>query len=715
MLSSYILNYTYEFLRKEFNMEQKRGFGWFDQNMKELQEEYIRILDLKKKISPKADAFKISMIYMTIGILWILMSDKLLNLFVKEFHIFKALQLYKGWIYVFITGGIFFYIVKRALQLYKCTIDKLLYGYEQLSTVHEELLATNEELQLQNEEVEKHRSSLVASEQRYELAVEGANDGIWDWDFETGVYFFSLKLKSTFGYETDEVDNTINSWTSLIHPEDWEKTKLTINEYSNKRSGNYESTYRVRCKSGEYRWILSKGKGVWDEQGKILRLAGSHTDITEKIKLEAKLQLIAYYDALTGLPNRAYLELEALKAMEKNQRFALISLDIDDFKHVNDTMGYDIGENFLKQFSKKLTNFFTDQDIIARINGDKFAIIMFQKENISDITFQLEQLLQLIRNPWEMEGNKYYITISIGGALYPAHGSDFASLMQKAEIAMYDQKERGKDGYNIYEASMYENSIRFVQMSSQLREAIEKKEFQLYYQPQIEVKTGKIVGVEALIRWKHPERGFVSPMEFIPFSEKTGYITEISEWVLKTAINQKRQWDKKGYQSIKVAVNLSGFVITENKAFENICAILEETMIKPGEIEVEVTETAVMMELDKAKDHLLRLREYGISIAMDDFGSGYSSLNYLHLLPFDIIKIDREFIKNVKDKEEDNFIYRTVVGLAHDMKLNVVAEGVETKEQESFLKKYNCDIGQGFLYSKPLPAAELEKLLEKQI
>jgi EAL domain-containing protein (putative c-di-GMP-specific phosphodiesterase class I) len=259
---------------------------------------------------------------------------------------------------------------------------------------------------------------------------------------------------------------------------------------------------------------------------------------------------------------------------------------------------------------------------------------------------------------------------------------------------------------------MYEKILQNVHMSNMLKEAIENDEFMLYYQPQIDLTTGSMVGVEALIRWNHPEKGFIPPAKFIPYSEQTGYIIPISEWVLKKAITQKKEWESKGYPNIKMAVNLSGYIFTEDSAFDNICNILSCMNIRPGEIEVEVTETAVMMELDKAQNSLNKLKQMGISIAMDDFGTGYSSLNYLQILPFDILKIDRGFIKNLTDKKQI-CIYETVVELAHAIGLIVVAEGIETLEQKDFLIKNSCDIGQGYYFSKPVTAFEIEQLFEQ--
>ncbi|BCN32272.1 putative bifunctional diguanylate cyclase/phosphodiesterase [Anaeromicropila herbilytica] len=433
--------------------------------------------------------------------------------------------------------------------------------------------------------------------------------------------------------------------------------------------------------------------------------------------IRRSFQSLTYYDRLTGLPNRAYLEQEALKAARHNQKYAVIILDIDNFKHLNDIMGYETSDNFIKEFAMDISayQFESKGGIVAKIIGNEFAILIKGVEETRTLCEQLDYLLKKIRGQWEIEENQFFITVSMGASLYGEHGTEFKTLMQRAEIAMFEQKAKGKDGFTIFENCMHLNSIKFIQLSNRLREALPNKELLLYFQPQYDIRTGELFGLEALIRWNHPTKGFIPPIEFISIAEKTGYIVELSEWTLKTAIEQKREWDKKGLPSVKIAINMSGCVITNTKVFENICNILDELKIQPGEIEVEVTETAVMMELDKAKIHLQKLKEYGISIAIDDFGSGYSSLNYLNLLPFDILKIDYEFLNKIKNKEDESLIYQTIIRLAHDMNLSVIAEGVETIEQLEFLKKYQCDIGQGYYYCKPIPAIEIEKLLLSEI
>ncbi len=683
-----------------------------EQDNKRLQNEYENFLEMEKKVRPVFESIKIALLYLGMGALWILLSDKILNAVVESEDLIRKIQMFKGWFYVIITAMIFYIIIRKTLQLYKDANDSVLRGYEELSAAHEELMAMNEELEDQNLKLETQHNELSVIQERYQLAVEGANDGIWDWDILNDVYFVTEKWKQLLGYEAHEVGNTIYSWENLIYPEDWERTKNAVNQYIEEKREFYESTYRVRHKSGKYHWILSRGKGVRDKNGKATRIAGSHTDITERVQLEEKLQLLAYYDNLTGLPNRILFEEEVTKAIQKYEKIAIINIDMDDLKHVNDMFGNKIGDCYIQHIAKILANLNSFHDMVVRLNGDQFAILLTEIDTQQDISDKLDLLIHKIRKPWNYNGQDIYGTVSMGVTVYPEHGTDVATLIQNAEIAMFQQKQNGKNGYIFFQTSMYEKTLYYIQMNRQLREAIEKGEFVLYYQPQYDLKTEKMIAMEALIRWNHPKKGFISPMEFIPVAEKTGQITPISKWVLKTAIKQRREWEDKGYQSVKIAVNLSGQCITESDTIDSICEMFQDIHIKPGEIEIEVTETSVMIDMNKAKDNLQKLRNFGITVAMDDFGTGYSSLTYLQELPLDILKIDREFIKNVKTQHEDASIYKTVVEMAHSMKLHVVAEGIETKEQKEYLLKNNCDIGQGFYFSRPLPVSEVEKIIK---
>ena len=684
--------------------------GWNDSNL-QIQNKYREFEEIKNKINPKKIALQVIISYLVLGCLWILLSDKILAALVPNDDMFQAIQLYKGWFYVFVTGAIFFVYLYHLFQKYKEAVDSVLLSYEDLNAAYEEMIAMNEELDKQNEVLIEQKKALTLSEQRYELVIQGSSDGIWDWDLEHNYYLVTTERKMKLGYEEDELGNTIEDWAAIMYPGEWEQVEKDIRTYLEQKTGIYESLFRLRKKDGEYCWIVSRGKAVWDEQGKPLRMAGSHTDITERIVLEKKLEALAYYDILTGLPNRIFYEKRISELLANQKSGYIMNLDIDDLKHVNDVYGQEIGDGLIKHIADILKQEINAPHFAARLSGDQFSATFVGSE--FDIQSKMNILFQRFHEQFEIAEEHIVPTVSVGIAMFPAHGNSFVKLLQNSEIAMFHQKEKGKDGYLSFIPDMYEETVRLIQINKQLRLAVEREEFVLYYQPQYLLATGELVGAEALIRWNHPERGIVSPMEFIPLAEKTGHIYAISLWVLKEAITQKREWEKNGFTPLKIAVNMSGHVIVDEDGIRDICHLIEEMKVLDGEIEIEVTETALMMDLDKANIALQRLREYGITISMDDFGTGYSSLTYLHQLPFDYLKIDREFIRNITDQNDDDFIYRTVIELAHNLGLSIVAEGVETTEQNEFLLKNNCDIGQGYLYAKPLPPKEFEKLFIK--
>ena len=661
--------------------------------------------DKDRRIRPKHTASYITLIYIVIGSLWILLSDRILSALVQNEEIYRQIQLFKGWFYVFATGVIFYRIIYRAFLLYRKTMDSLVSSYEELNAIYEEMVAMNEEL-------DRQRTELGVSEERYRLVTEGVTDGIWDWDIVNDVYYVSDKWKQDFGYESQEIGSTIFAWEQLYYPGDWERCRNELEQYFERKTGVYEAIYRRRNKANEYRWILSRGKGVWDQEEHPVRMAGSHTDITEKKEMEDKLEKLAYFDSLSLLPNRAFFEQEVSQKLSMKQKVCIVNVDVDDMKHINDLYGQGTGDVYLQYISKVMSDVFSCPDMVAHISGDQFAILHVMEEK-DDFHSKLDLLMLNIRRPWKTNGDILYVSASMGIAVYPEHGTDYSTLMQNAEIAMFYKKENKKDGYVFFEKKMYEDAMKLSQMNAQLKRAIAAKEFLLYYQPQYDLKSGKLSGLEALIRWNHPKDGFIPPMEFIPIAEKAGSIIPITLWVLQTGIETKRKWEMDGLLSVKMAVNLSGHVLVNDAVVDQICEIIESMNIKPGELEIEVTETAVMLDLEKAKNNLLKLRSYGITIAMDDFGTGYSSLTYLHSLPLDILKMDREFVKSIEKKDEDSLICKTVIDLAHNLNLEVVAEGIETIEQKDFLIANHCDVGQGYYFSKPVPEDVLYDLMKK--
>ena len=428
---------------------------------------------------------------------------------------------------------------------------------------------------------------------------------------------------------------------------------------------------------------------------------------------------MAYYDPLTHLPNRSFFESYLKKILQNTLKekdsFALLYIDMDNFKHINDTLGHVYGDEFLVYIGNLLQNYLSPSDFVARLSGDEFVILLCSINSREQLIQSVEEILTLLRQPFTIQGFEFFISASIGIALYPEHGKDMATLLKSADTAMFFAKEAGKDQYKIYTTTMKEKTLCRIKMMHQLRSVIQNNELLLYYQPQVDLKTGKVIGAEALIRWMHPQKGFISPNEFIPLAEETGDIISIGAWVFEVACKQKQKWKSKYGIPFTMSINLSTKQLMQKNLVPYIEELISSTKVSPDELQLEVTETAVMGDLKSAIDILQQLRSIGIKIALDDFGTGYSSLMYLRELPIDVVKMDRDFIASIESYQEHEVIVHAVIQLAHVLNLKVVAEGIETKEQLTVLKKYQCDVGQGYLFSKPLPPEEMEDMIENRL
>lgn len=677
-------------------------------------------------IKPYSEAIRITVLYGIAGALWILLSDELLSKLVPNIETFKKFATYKGWVYVLVTMILIYSLVLRRLLLFEKAIEEILNNIQELNASNEELNASNEELMALEEELreqyyelEKNRNALSISEQRYELAVEGADCGIWDWDVENHVYYFSDKWKNYLGYEQNEINNTFDAFINLIHFRERDHVLKKLKDYISSQIGSYEDVFRMECKDGSYKWMLSKGKAIWDEEGKVIRVAGSHTDISQQKLIENKLNSLAYFDSLTELPNRASFERKVNDLINKKSnsisKFALAYMDIDNFKNINDTLGHAYGNLFLKDISNILKEKIKSSDFVARLGGDEFALIFENVEDRMDVTNRVQNLLKYLRRHWTIDKQEFFISFSLGISMYPEHGNNLDMLLRNADIAMYFVKKNLKDDYSFYFDEMQDNNLKQIKTINDLYHAIDNKEFVLYYQPIINLKDGKVIGVEALIRWIHPSKGMIPPMEFIPLAEETGLIYEICKWVFNTALMQKASWEQKGYNNIKMSINVSGKRITHEKFLEDVNKCVLEAGVRCDEIQLEVTETAVIQDLDASMKILKKIKDMGMKIALDDFGTGYSSLTYIQKLPIDVVKLDRDFIKGISNNGQEKLIIQSIIRLVHDLNLEIVAEGIETKEQEAFLKQNNCDYGQGYLFSKPITKEEVEELFLKDI
>ncbi|KAE9634523.1 EAL domain-containing protein [Defluviitalea raffinosedens] len=427
-------------------------------------------------------------------------------------------------------------------------------------------------------------------------------------------------------------------------------------------------------------------------------------------------QLI-YYDDLTKIPNRKFFEETLLRSIEdckkNNQKVALIYIDLDHFKVVNDTVGHAQGDIVLKQVSQLLKGCLCQKDFISRFEGDEFAVLIPEVIDKNDVINIVKKFIHVFQAPFILDGKKFHITASMGIAVYPDDAEDVKTIVQYADMAMNYAKEKGRNQYYFFESCISAKVLEKYQLEEDLRQALDHQEFVLCYQPQIDIMTGKIVGVEALIRWIHPTKGCISPAHFIPLAEETGLIVPIGEWVIRTACQQSAEWRKKGFRDVRISVNLSAKQFQQPDLVEMITKIIEETDMNPGLLDLEITESLAMMDIELTKEILGKLKKMNINISLDDFGTGYSSLNYLKQLPINTVKIDKTFVDNITVDKGQQTIAKAVIDLSHNMALQVIAEGVETWDQYSFLKYQQCDKVQGYLFSKPLSLEEIENILKE--
>jgi diguanylate cyclase (GGDEF)-like protein len=436
-------------------------------------------------------------------------------------------------------------------------------------------------------------------------------------------------------------------------------------------------------------------------------------ELSERYKAEEHLDKLAYYDVTTDLPNRHFfhehLERAVEHAITSKQKMALLFLDLDNFKIVNDTLGHKTGDMLLKQASARLSNVLRQNDYICRIGGDEFAIILEKVKQIEDISIVSEKCIEALSNPFVFDSNSFFIGVSIGISICPEDAAAANDLLVNADMAMYEAKLRGKNNYQYFNKEMNDNHSRKFQLESDLRHAITEGQMELYYQPQVDANNGKLIGIEALMRWNHPQKGMVNPDEFIPIAEETGLILPLGEWLINTACQHSNHVIESGLKDISIAINISGIQIRESSFIDTVRNALKMSSVKPGYLEFELTESILMDDSDLVIDKVKQLNNLGVNVAIDDFGTGFSSMSYLKSFPINKLKIDKSFISGLPQSSEDMAITRAIIAMAHGMNIKVVAEGVEHDDQVDFLCEHDCDIFQGYYYARPMP---LEELLE---
>jgi len=454
-----------------------------------------------------------------------------------------------------------------------------------------------------------------------------------------------------------------------------------------------------------------------DSKGTITHFIASGKDVSDRVRAQEKLEFLAHHDTITGLPNRVLLadrlEQALVRARRDEVSVAVLFLDLDGFKAINDTAGHDVGDRLLAEVATRLQATVRERDTVARLGGDEFAIILEGAKSMSAVGGIARKLLYALAAPVNIDGSELYVTTSIGVSRFGRDGEDVHTLLRKADSAMYRAKEAGKNTFRFYSQLEGDEDAQRLELEQQLRRAIERREFVLYYQPQMSIDTGTVIGVEALMRWNHPTQGVIPPARFIPVLEESGLIVEVGDWVLREACRQARTWRLAGMPELRVAVNVSARQFSKRDLVGDVARILDETGTEPHRLHIEITEGTIAAKFEHSVEIMRKLAALGVRIAVDDFGVGYSSLNYLKRLPIHSLKIDRSFIRDVTTDSHDAAIARTIIALAHNLGLDVIAEGVETLEQMFFLSRQGCNEVQGHLVAQPMPPEEFAAWLKE--
>lgn len=673
--------------------------------------------------------------------------------------------------------------------------------------------------------------------ERLQLALVASRDGVWDWCVKSDAVYYSPRWLEILGYQPGDLLPRLDEWQSRLHPQDLDRVMQTLQNHLVGVEPRYQISYRLRCRDGDYRWVLARGQVLYDERDEPVRMVGTITDISGYKKIEQRLkvavevlrqvseslilidhdfmilatntafernygysqqdllghspgeilaepldtitraalhsdlaaghwagelwtrtqsgerilqwvkisaihteesatpslyaivfaplshqpqiqerlQRLAYFDHLTGLPNRELFQDRLTMALSRARRndelVALLFLDLDRFKTINDTLGHRMGDLLLKQVAQRLGGLIRASDTVARLGGDEFTMILTGLHQSSDLQRVVAGVLEQFNQPFQLDGQELFVSTSIGVGLFPRDGEDNETLIKNADTAMYRAKELGRNTYHFYTPELSARFGQRLSLETDLRKALERGELLLHYQPKIDIATQHISGVEALLRWQHPSRGLIPPDQFIPIAEETGLILPIGDWVLRKGMEDASGWIKQSTRPFTLAVNLSPVQLRQPDLAQRVIQMMAETGFNPRHLELELTENLLMTNAKASMDILVQLTATGIRIAIDDFGTGYSSLNYLSRFPIDTLKIDKSFIQNLLGESNNAEIVSTIIAMGHNLNMTVVAEGVETEAQLAYLRDTGCDEVQGFLFSRPVDAATLSRTL----
>lgn len=531
-------------------------------------------------------------------------------------------------------------------------------------------------------------------------------------------------LASFFGYSEDELLH--RTFQSLTHPDDLDLDEQLIKELLDGHRDCYFREKRYLRKDGQLVWASLGVSLQRDINQQPLHFVSQIQDITERKRQEElsrlkdeKIHFLAYHDALTGLPNRYLLQdrlrRDMAQADRSGRKVAVLFLDLDRFKTINDILGHKLGDDLLQHVAERLASCARDGDTVARLGGDEFLLVLPQIHGGEDVSVFAERLLKIFSEPIHLEAQELNVTPSIGISLYPDDGADVDTLMKNADTAMYRAKKNGRNNYRFFAEEMTERALEGLKIENGLRKALERNELRVWYQPKVQLSTGRITGMEALVRWQHPDMGLISPAQFIPLAEEIGLIVPIGEWVLRTAIRDTKRWHQLGYEHLQVAVNVSSRQFLQPHLAEHIGKMLAEEQLEARFLELELTESLLLVHAQETIEVLEQLKEMGVRLSIDDFGTGYSNLSYLRQYTIDSLKIDQTFVQDIDGtcEKHNSALAVAILNLAQNLQKRVIAEGVETASQFDFLRSQNCDEVQGFFLSIPLPNDQFTALLEE--
>lgn len=569
--------------------------------------------------------------------------------------------------------------------------------------------------------IERKRAdeALRRSQERFELVTRATSDAIWDWNFETNEIWWNEGFQKLFGYLPDEVGTDLESWTERLHPDDTGRVVEDMQRHIKSGNTNWSDEYRFRRKDGTYAFVIDRGYVVY-EDGKPVRMLGSMMDVTERKSLEDQLTHQALHDPLTKIANRALFQNRVDHALTKLARshssLAVLFLDLDNFKAINDSLGHAAGDKLLVAVAERLQDCLRNTDTAARLGGDEFAVLVETVHRPDEAVMIAERILSVFRQPFNIEGKEIFVGTSIGIAASSTNAMSSEALLRNADLAMYLAKSQGKGSYVVFEPRMHEALMERIELEEDLRRGIEHKEFVIHYQPILDLESKDMLGMEALVRWMHPRYGMLSPIKFIPLAEETNLIVPLGDWILGEACRQVQSW-REEYASeldVSVTVNISIRQFQQKELVEMVSRALKASGLPPGSLILEITESFMMQDTEATIAKLHELKGLGVRLAIDDFGTGYSSLSYLQRFPIDILKIDKSFVDKLGQGSEGNAVARAIIMMGDSLNLKTIAEGIEHPQQIDELQHLGCGAGQGFHFAKPLSVGDMDEFLLKR-